>query len=111
MSQELRPGDENAISKMKDVPSTGSLHVYLFGLSGFNPQRCKVFFVTLRTRGGGRFTPSPANSETKEAKTMKLCTIIAYYIASITKQLKFLNFNCSIVCSYCSFLILITKMS
>ena len=40
---------------------------------------------------------------------MKLCTVIAYYITSITKQLKFLNSYCSIVCSYCSLACLITK--
>ena len=40
---------------------------------------------------------------------MKLCTVIAYYISSITKQLKFLNFHCSIVCSYCSVVCLIAK--
>ena len=40
---------------------------------------------------------------------MKLCTVIAYYITIITKQLKFLNFHCSIVCSYCSVLSLIGK--
>ena len=68
----------------------------------------KVFFITIRTRGWGHFDP-PANSETKEARTMKLCTLIAYYITSITKQLKFLNSHCSIVCSYCSFVCLITK--
>ena len=67
-----------------------------------------MFFVTLRTKGG-RFDP-PANSEIKEARTMKLCTVIAYYITSITKQLKFLNFHCSIVCSYCSVVCLIAKM-
>ena len=55
-----------------------------------------------------RFDP-PANSETKEARTMKLCTVIAYYITSITKQFKFPNFHCSIVCSYCSFVCFITK--
>ena len=49
-------------------------------------------------RGGGHFDPS-ANSETKEATTM---TVIAYYNTSITKQLKFLNSHCSIVCGYCS---------
>ena len=54
-------------------------------------------------------TPFPANSETKEARTMKLCTVIAYYITSITKQLKFLNDHCSIVCSYCSVVCLIAK--
>ena len=63
-----------------------------------------MFFVTLRTPH-----PSPANSETKEARTMKLCTVIAYYITSIIKQLKFLNSHCSIVCSDCSVVCLITK--
>ena len=48
--------------------------------------------------GGGRsFSLPPANSETKEARKMKLCTVIAYYITSITKELKFLNSHCSIV--------------
>ena len=42
------------------------------------------------------------SSKNKGARTMKLCTIIAYYITSITKQLKLLNSHCSIVCSYCS---------
>ena len=64
-----------------------------------------MFFVTLRTKGGGHFDP-PANSETKEATTMKLCTVIANYNTSITKQLKFLNSHCSIVCGYCSILCL-----
>ena len=54
-------------------------------------------------------TPSPANSETKEATTMKLCTVIAYYNTSITKQLKLLNSHCSIVCGYCSVLCLMAK--
>ena len=40
---------------------------------------------------------------------MKLCTVIAYYNTSITKQLKFLNFHCSIVCGYCSVLCLTAK--
>ena len=40
---------------------------------------------------------------------MKLCTVIAYYIASITKQLKFLNSHCYIVCGYCSVVCLIAK--
>ena len=40
---------------------------------------------------------------------MKLCTVIAYYITSITKQLKFLNSQCSIVCSYCSAVCLVAK--
>ena len=34
--------------------------------------------------GGGNFDPL-ANLETKEARTMKLCTVIAYYITSIAK--------------------------
>ena len=46
----------------------------------------------------------------KEARTMKLCTVIAYYRTSITKQLKFLNFHCSIVCSYCSVVFLVAKI-
>ena len=40
---------------------------------------------------------------------MKLCTVIAYYITSITKQLKFLHSHCSIVCSCCSVVCLIAK--
>ena len=64
-----------------------------------------MFFVTLRTKG----VIFLANSETKEATTMKLCTVIAYYNTSITKQLKFLNFHCSIVCDYCSVLCLTAK--
>ena len=67
-----------------------------------------MFFVTLRTKGV-ILTPPLANSETKEARTMKLCTVIAYYITSITKKLKFLNSHCSIVCSYCSVACLIAK--
>ena len=54
-------------------------------------------------------TPPPANSETKEARTIKLCTVIAYHITSITKELKFLNSHCSIACSYCSVACLIAK--
>ena len=57
-----------------------------------------MFFVTLRTKGGGGgviLNPPPANSETKEARTMKLYTVIAYYITSITKQMKFLDSYCS----------------
>ena len=54
--------------------------------------------------GGGHFY-----SETKEARTMKLCTVIAYYITSTTKQLKFVNSHCFIVCSYCSVVCLIAK--
>ena len=66
-----------------------------------------MFFVTLRTKGG-HFDP-PANSETKEARTMKLCTVIAYYKTSITTQLKFFNAHCSIVCDNCSVLCLMAK--
>ena len=40
---------------------------------------------------------------------MKLRTVIAYYITSITKQLNILNSHCSIVCSYCSVVCLICK--
>ena len=40
---------------------------------------------------------------------MKLCTVIAYYKTSITKQFKFLNSHCSIVCVYCSVLCLMAK--
>ena len=40
---------------------------------------------------------------------MKLCTVIAYYITSMTNQLKFLNSHCSIVCSYCSVGCLVAK--
>ena len=53
----------------------------------------------------GHFT----NSKTKEARTMKLCTVMVYYIVSITKQLKVLNSHYSIVCSHCSIVCLITK--
>ena len=62
--------------------------------------------------GGGEehFDP-PANSKTKEARTMNLCTVVAYYIYSIAKQLKLLNFHCSIVCSYFSVVCLIAKVS
>ena len=67
-----------------------------------------MFFVTLRAKGEGHFDP-PANSETKEATTMKLCTVIAYYSTSITKQLKFLNYHCSIVRGYCSVFCLMVK--
>ena len=40
---------------------------------------------------------------------MKLCTIIVYYITSITKEFNFLNSHYSIVCSYCSIVCLIAK--
>ena len=57
---------------------------------------------------GGHFDP-PTNSETKEVRTMKLCTVIAYYIASITKRLRVLNSQFSIVCSYCSVVCLVAN--
>ena len=69
----------------------------------------RCVFVTLRTKGGSFWPPPPASSKTKEARTMKLCTVIAYYITSINKQLKSLNSHRSIVCGYCSFVCLITK--
>ena len=61
--------------------------------------------------GGGNVLIPPANSKTKEARTTNLCTVVAYYINSIAKKLKFLNFHCSIVCSYCSVVCLIAKVS
>ena len=47
--------------------------------------------------------PPPANSETKEARTLKLCTVVAYYITSTTKKLKFfkLPFFCLQLLFYC----------
>ena len=57
----------------------------------------------------GSFHP-PANSKVKEARTMKLCTVIVYYIVSIIKQLKFRNSHYSIVCSHCSVICLVIKM-
>ena len=39
----------------------------------------------------------PANSKTKETRTMKLCTVIVYHIVRIIRQLTFLKvslFNC-----------------
>ena len=77
-------------------PAEASLMLWLYRRGYiFNPKRTKVFFVTLRTKGGGHFDspPPPANSETKEARAMKLCTLIVFYKASITKQLKFINFT------------------
>ena len=59
--------------------------------------------------GGGCQFDQPTNSETKNTRTMKLCTAIAYYITNITKELNFLNAYCSIVCSYCSVVCLIAK--
>ena len=54
-------------------------------------------------------TPPPGNSETKQSKTMKLCTVIVYYIVGINKELKFLNFRYSIVCIHCSIVCSTTK--
>ena len=69
-----------------------------------------TFFQEALISGEGRpeMLTLPAHSKTKEARTIKLCTFIAYYITSITKQLKFLNSHCSIVCSYCSVVCLIS---
>ena len=60
-----------------------------------------MFFVTLRTKGG-HFDSPPTNSETKEATTMRFCTVTAYYNTSIIKQLKFLIFldKLRVICSY-----------
>ena len=66
-------------------------------------------FCNAKDWGGGGHFDASANLETKEARTIKLCTVIAYYITSITKQLKFLNSHYSIVCSYCSVECLIAK--
>ena len=63
----------------------------------------RCFFVMLGTKGGHFDPPPPANSETKEAMTMKLCTVMAYYNTGITKE--FLNSHCSIVwLLFCLFL-------
>ena len=51
-------------------------------------------FETLSTEG---VILTPANSITKEGRTMKFCTVIVYYIVSITQQLNFLNSHFSIV--------------
>ena len=69
-----------------------------------------MFFVTLRTKRGRVILTRPANSETKEVRTMKLYTVMPYCITSITKQLQFLTFHRSIVCSYCSVACLIAKL-
>ena len=88
----------------------------LLSSGGFRPprldrgiERPRLDRVEDYGEGGGHFD-SPANSQTKEARTMKLCTLIVYYITSITKQLKFLNAHCCIVCSYCPVVCLIAKM-
>ena len=73
--------------------------------SPFNEDPKKIIFFQGGPnfgRGTVKILTLPAKSETKEARTIKLCTVIAYYITSTTKQLKFLNSHCSIVCSYCS---------
>ena len=75
------------------------------------PLKAKVFHLTSRIIGGGGRGREVhfANSETEEARTIKLCTVIAHYITSIIKQLKFLNSHCSIVCSYSFVVCLIAK--
>ena len=45
------------------------------------PLKAKVFYLTSRIGGGVHF----ANSEAEEARTIKLCTVIAHYITSINK--------------------------
>ena len=70
------------------------------------PSKAKVFYLTSSIIGGGVHF---ANSETEEAGTIKLCTVIAHYITRVIKQLKFLNSHCSIVCSYCFVVCLIAK--
>ena len=80
--------------------------------SPFNEDPKNIIFsreALISGEGRPEILTLPANSETKEARTMKLCTVIAYYITSITKQLKFLNSHCSVVCSYCSVVYLIVK--
>ena len=70
-----------------------------------------MFFETLRTMGamGGGVKNDPLLIQKRKRRTMKLCTVIAYYIVKITKQLKFLNSHYSIVCSHCFIVCLITK--
>ena len=79
--------------------------------SPFNEDPKNIFSREALISGEGRseILTTPANSVTNEARTIKLCTVIAYYITSIIKQLKVLNFHCSIVCSYCSVVYLIAK--
>ena len=80
--------------------------------SPFNEDPKNIIFsreALISGEGRPEILTLPANSKTKEARTIKLCTFIAYYINSITKQLKFLTSNCSIVCSYCSVVCLIVK--
>ena len=82
--------------------------------SPFNKDPQNIFF----SQGGSYFGRGTAgnfdpllllNSETKEPRTIKLCTVIAYYVTIITKKLKILNSHCSIVCSYCRVVCLIAK--
>ena len=82
------------------------------GDSPFNEDPKNInFFREALISGEGRLEilTLSANSKTKEARTIKLCTFTAYYITSINKQLKFLNSHCSIVCIYCSVVCLIAK--
>ena len=66
----------------------------------------------LKRINGGDFD-TPANSKAKEARTMRLSTVIVhqivYYTVSMTQQLKFLGFYFSIVCNHCSIVCFITK--
>ena len=80
---------ENVLNHPDEIGLNSVTLVFIFDchlteIRMINPQRTKVFFVTIRTKGGGHFDP-PAKSETEEATTMKFCTVIAYYNTSITK--------------------------
>ena len=81
-------------------------------ISTFNEDPKNIIFFQVGPNFGGGTAGNfnvPANSKTKGARTINLCRFIAYYMTRITKQLKFLNFHCSIVCSYCSVVCLIAK--
>ena len=74
-------------------------------MKDINPQKPKVFSETLvPKRGGGHFVPT--DSKTKEATTTKLCTVIVRHMSAKNQQLDFPHFHCSIVCSYCSIVLL-----
>ena len=73
--------EQSRSTSFNKIQDDASLKAYAwFPLDRINPQRTKVFFVTLRVI----LKPPPPNLETKETRTMKLCTLIVYYIASIT---------------------------
>ena len=64
-------------------------------ISEINPKKPRRFLKCIRLK----VSLTPATSKTKQARTMKLCTVIVSYIVSINKQLKFLKSYCSIVCA------------